>query len=66
MHEIQSNTQWSEENNTPKQWQWNMHAIFFPISILFTVIGQFLMNVGNVLMFDTHHLEISIKPKNHD
>ncbi len=61
--EIKSTREWSNETTIPKPWQWFLHGIFMPISMLLTWIGGTIMILGNLFMFDTHHLEINLKPK---
>jgi len=61
--EIKSNTQWSKESSKPKKWQWALHSIFLPLSIVIMYLGCIILKISNVLMFDTHHMEINIKGK---
>lgn len=61
--EIKNKSEWSTKNSNPKKWQWFLSGVFFPISITLTYLGSTLMKIGNLLMFDTHHLEIKVTPK---
>lgn len=63
MLEIKSKSKWGEKDSKPKQWQWFLADIFLIPASLLTFIGSFLMKIGNIMMFDTHHLEIKITPK---
>lgn len=60
---IETKSEWRNENEQPAEWQWAMHSIFMPISMTLTIIGSMIMKIGNLFMFDTHHLTIDIKPK---
>jgi len=61
--EIENKLEWSKKENLPKQWQWNLHGLFFPVSYILTLVGVMILNLSNVLMFDTHHLDIKVTPK---
>ena len=60
---IEKQSSWSNANKKPKDWQWAMAGLLYPLSILITIIGSTIMKLGNILMFDTHHLSIEITPK---
>lgn len=61
--EIQAKSKWSSEETKPKKWQWILSGLFLPVSFLLTLLGSTIMQLGNILMFDTHHLEIKVTPK---
>lgn len=61
--EINSESYWSDKEKLPKKWQWVMSGLLMPLSLVFTFLGSTLMKIGNLLMFDTHHLEIKLTPK---
>lgn len=60
---IKTESKWSKEENKPKKWQWALSGLFLPISFILTLLGHSIMKLGNILMFDTHHLEIKVTPK---
>jgi len=61
--EIKSEAEWSSEHTKPKDWQWTLHGLFLPLSVTLYYIGSTILKLSNLLMFDTHHLEISVKGK---
>lgn len=64
--EVKSESEWSRKDKDPKEWQWVCSTILYPISLSITLLGSMLMKIGNVLMFDTHHLEIKLTPKGYE
>lgn len=64
--EIKSESEWSGKEKNPKKWQWSLSGLLYPISLFLTFLGSAIMKLGNILMFDTHHLEIKVTPKSYD
>lgn len=64
--EIKSESEWSSKNKQPSKLQWQLHNTFLFISYPLLVIGSSIMKLSNILMFDTHHLEINLTPKEYD
>ena len=60
---IESKAEWSSKDKLPKQWQWILQRLFSPISYILMLIGVMILSLANVLMFDTHHLDIKVTPK---
>lgn len=63
MKEQETEIKWGSKEKLPKAWQWNLHTLFFPLSYILMLVGVLILNLSNVLMFDTHHLEIEVTPK---
>lgn len=60
---IERESSWGEKDSKPKEWQLHAAALIYPLSMAITILGSMLMKLGNILMFDTHHLSITIEPK---
>ena len=60
---FESNLKIGSKSNKPKKWQYLMMFIFIIPSLLFLVIGTFLLRLADLLMFDTHHFNISVTAK---
>lgn len=61
--EFKKQTKIGDEESNPKQWQWMLQGVFFIPAMLLTLLGTLLFRIANVLMFDTHHFEVIVKPK---
>lgn len=51
------------EDSLPTSKQWAFHNLFMWLSIPLHILGTTLCKLANILMFDTHHLEIKLTPK---
>jgi len=60
---IETTSEWSSKSNKPTNLQWRLHTLFLIVSYPLLIIGSLILKLSNILMFDTHHLEINVIPK---
>ena len=60
---IEDKQEWSNKENKPANWQWTLSGLFFIISYPLMMFGILILNISNILMFDTHHMDVKITPK---